>query len=122
MAVDVARAYMGERVTRVVTPARVTLTREKVPTQLRLSPYQSSPYMLRKQQPTNISTQYGSADVPGSFHFPPPGGLRSRDIGFDENLRTPALTRTVGRPLPVARITAPSSAIGYSLPGEVPVS
>lgn len=109
-AVDVARAYMGERVTRVVTPARVTLTREKVPTPLRLSPYQPSPYLLRKQQATSISTPYEPASLP-------PG--RNRDGGLDENMRTPPLSRTVGRLLPVARTNAPSSAIGYPLSGEV---
>lgn len=114
MAVDVARAYMGERVTRVVTPARVTLTREKVPTPLRLSPYQPSPYLLRKQQATSISTQY----EPGSVA---PGGVRNRDGVLDENLRTPPVSRTVGRLLPVPRTNAPSSAIGYPLTGEVRV-
>lgn len=114
VAVDVARAYMGERVTRVVTPARVTLTREKVnaTTPLRLSPYQPSPYLLRKQQATSIATQYESASVP-------PGGARDRDGGFDDNLRTPPLNRTVGRLLPVSRTNATSPAIGYPFSGEV---
>jgi len=113
VAVDVARAYMGERVTRVVTPARVTLTREKVPTPLRLSPYQPSPYLLRKQQATSISTQYRPTSVA-------PGGVRNRDGALDENLRTPPVSRSVGRLLP-ARTNAPSPAIGYPLSGEVGV-
>lgn len=119
MAVDVAKAYMGERTTRVVTPARVTLTREKVATPLRLSPYQPSPYLLRKQQATSISTQYESSSVPTPFDLPGLGGARNRDGGLDENLRTPPISRTVGRLLPAARPTAPGSAIGYPLPGEV---
>ncbi|KAG0593189.1 hypothetical protein KC19_1G310100 [Ceratodon purpureus] len=118
VAVDVARAYMGERVTRVVTPARVTLTREKIGTPLRLSPYQPSPYLLRKQQGTSLSTQYESAIVATPFGLPAPVGVRSRDGGVDENLRTPPVSRTGGRLLPVARTNAPSSAIGYPLPGE----
>ena len=121
MVVDVARAYMGERATRMVTPdrARVTLTREKVPTPLRLSPYQPSPYLLRKHQGTSFSSQYESASLATPFGLPAPGGVRKRDGGLDENLRTPPISRTVGRLLPVSRTNAPSSAVGYPLPGGV---
>ncbi|XP_024370390.1 uncharacterized protein [Physcomitrium patens] len=113
VAVDVARAYMGERVTRVVTPVR-----EKVPTPIRHSPYQPSPYLARKQQSNNFSAQYESATVPNTFGLLSPGGIRSRDGVFDDNLRTPPVTRTVGHLQPVPRATAVSSAIGYPLPGE----
>lgn len=122
MAVDVARAYMGERVTRVITPARVTLTREKVGTPLRLSPYQPSPYLLRKQQGISISTQYEPVSVATPFGLPAPVGVHNRDGGLDENLRTPPVSRTVGRLLPVARANTPSSAIGYPLSGEVGIA
>lgn len=126
---------MGERVTRVVGPAsQVTFTREKVVTPLGLSPFQSSPYQvstrrfmkesredkLRTPLGVPFSPQVQSPPVARSLGLPPPVAVRGvRDVIIEDKLRTPPITRTLGR-LPLApRTNPPGSAVGFPLPGEV---
>ena len=133
--INVARAYMGERVTKLVGPPRLALTQEKTVTPHRVSPYQPSPYRLKNRQVaqdqegkvhlgegTNYSGQLDSPPVARYLGLPPPVAVRGHDSMFGDKLRTPPFDRTIGRITAGPRTNPPGSAVGFPISREVKVS
>ena len=132
--INLARAYMGERVTKLVGPPRLALTQEKTVTPHRVSPYQPSPYRSKNRQVaqdqegkvhlaegTNYSGQLESPPVARYLGLPLPVAVRGRDNMFGDKLRTPPLDRTIGRITAGPRTNPPGSAVGFPISREVKV-